>query len=201
MRTGRKRRSISWQRGGPPHNITLGRLIVVPGQDRVRHLLTPSLRRSHVRSAARFACECETHLPGKARRYWLPGWCLRFSTVRFLGAVPRRSCSFGRRIRAAVCGFGYHPCFLARSGGDSNAVASAGAPTRLSARAGRTSLHHRFAFSGAVSARRAVARAWAVAQPGAQADLPPASQLSAVSFRNHCRTGAHRVAAGRLALR
>ena len=90
---------------------------------------------------------------------------------------------------------------ISHGSGSSNAVASASAPIRLSARAGRTSLHRRFASSRATSARRAVARAWAVAQPGAQADLPPASQLSAVSFANHCRAGAHRVAAVRLALR
>ena len=92
------------------------------------------------------------------------------------------------------------PTISHRSGG-SIAAASASTPIRLSARAGRTSWHHRFASSSAVSGRRASALAWTVAQPGAQADLPPASQLSAVSFANHCRAGAHRVAAVRLALR
>jgi hypothetical protein len=82
-----------------------------------------------------------------------------------------------------------------------DAVASASAPIQFSARASRTSLHHRSAFSRAVSARCAIARAWAVAQLRAQADLPPASQLSAVSSLNHCRLGPHRVAAVRLAIR
>ena len=85
--------------------------------------------------------------------------------------------------------------------GSSDAVASASAPIRFSTRAGRTSLHHRSAFSRAASARCAVARAMAVAQLRAQADLPPASQLSAVSLLNHCRLGPHRVAAVRLAIR
>ena len=87
---------------------------------------------------------------------------------------------------------------ISHAGADSNTVGSAGAPVRLSARAGRTSLHHRFASSRAVLARRASVLAWCVAQPGGQADLPSAPRFSAVSFRNHCRAGAHRVAAVRL---
>ena len=90
---------------------------------------------------------------------------------------------------------------ISHHGADSNTVGSAGAPLRLSARQDRTSLHHRFASAFAVSARRASALAWGIAQPGAQADLPPASQRLAVSFLNHCRTSPHRVAAVRLALR
>ena len=104
-------------------------------------------------------------MPGTPHRYWLAGQWLRFNTVHCRGAVPRRSCGFGRRSRAAACGFGCRCCSLARSGGNSSAVASAGTPTRLSARAGRTSLHHPFACACAVSARRASALAWAFAQP------------------------------------
>ena len=53
---------------------------------------------------------------------------------------------------------------ISHAGADSNTVGSAGAPVRLSARAGRTSLHHRFASSRAVLARRASVLAWCVAQ-------------------------------------
>ena len=59
-----------------PHKVherrrfwNVGPLIVVPGQDRVRHLLTPSFRRSHARSAARFACGRQTQYARKAA--WL----------------------------------------------------------------------------------------------------------------------------------
>jgi hypothetical protein len=90
---------------------------------------------------------------------------------------------------------------ISHGGAHSNIVGSAGARVRLSPCRGRTSSHHRFVSSRAVSVRSAVVRAWTVAQPSAQADLPPASQHSAVSFLNHCRTGAHRVAAVRLPIR
>jgi hypothetical protein len=90
---------------------------------------------------------------------------------------------------------------ISRVSGGSSTVASASARVRLLVRAGCTSLHHRSAFSRTVSARRAVASALAVAQLRAQADLPPASQLSAVSVLNHCHLGPHRVAAVRLAIR
>jgi hypothetical protein len=90
---------------------------------------------------------------------------------------------------------------ISHGGADSNIVGSAGVRVRLSGCRGRTSSHHCFASSRAVSALGAVVRAWTVAQPGAQADLTPASQHSAVSCLNHCRTGAHRVAAVPLAIR
>ena len=113
-RTGRNQRATINHRGGLPLTKTLGRLIVVPGQDRVRHLLTPSFARSHARSAARITCVCETHVPGKPRRYWFAGQWLRSAALHFLGAVPRRSCGFDRRNRAAICGFDYQPYYLAR---------------------------------------------------------------------------------------
>jgi len=88
---------------------------------------------------------------------------LRFNTVHFRTVVPRRSCGFVRRNAAVVFGFGYRRS-LSRSSDDSNAVAFAGAPTRLSAHAGRASLHHRFVSARIVSARRTSALAKAVAQ-------------------------------------
>jgi hypothetical protein len=102
--------------------------------------------------------ERKRHVPAKARRYWLAGQWLRFNTVHFRTVVPRRSCGFVRRNAAIVFGFGYRRS-LSRSSGDSNSVAFAGAPTRLSAHAGRTSLHHRFVSARAVSARRTSALA------------------------------------------
>ena len=103
------------------------------------------------------------HVPEKARRYWLAGQWLRFNTVHFRTVVPRRSCGFGHRNVAVVLGFGCRRS-LSRSSDDSNAVAFAGAPTRLSAHAGRASLHHRFVSARIVSARRTSALAKAVAQ-------------------------------------
>jgi hypothetical protein len=44
--------------------------------------------RSRARSATRFTCECETHLPGNPRPYWVPGPSLRLDAVHFRSAAP-----------------------------------------------------------------------------------------------------------------
>ncbi len=83
--------------------------------------------------------------------------------------------------------------------GDARAIASANAGGRLSAFAAHTSWFRRSARSRAVLALVHRAFACGVAQLGAQADLPPASQLR-VSFLNRRSFGLRLYAAGRLPL-
>lgn len=74
---------------------------------------------------------------------------------------------------------------ISHGGADSNTVGSSGAPVRLSARTGRTSLHHRFASAGAVLVRRASVCAWCVARLGVQEDLPPPSRAALAMMRSY----------------
>ena len=84
--------------------------------------------------------------------------------------------------------------------GTGRTIAAANARGQLSAFADRASWFHRSARSRVVVALAFRASARAVAQLGAQADLPPASQLR-VSFLNRRSFGLRLYAAGRLPLR
>ncbi len=84
--------------------------------------------------------------------------------------------------------------------GDARAIASANAGGQLCAFAARTSWFRRSARSRVVLALARRASACGIAQLGAQADLPPASQLR-VSFLNRRSFGLRLYAAGRLPLR